>query len=143
MSSHFAGRLCCAAGLFLWSAASSAGAQATRTVSPLDPVVRDIATLSAAGLIDGAVLSHLPYTQLDVVRWLTEAAERLEREPAARDWAAPMIARDMERNALRPNRGAEAISMDVLAMRSPDRGVMPDGLGATAGIINPLMAWNQ
>lgn len=119
---------------------SLAAAQATPFVAPSDPVYRHLANLAGAGLLSTYIVGVRPLTEREILRLLGEARGELDAHPSAGDWAQAVVTADVARFTRGAPRPIDAAMVEGAAMRSPYRGIPPDGNGFVDAAINPLAA---
>ncbi|HEY5060300.1 MAG TPA: capsule assembly Wzi family protein [Gemmatimonadaceae bacterium] len=119
---------------------SFAAAQATPFVAPSDPVYRHLDNLAAAGLLRTYIVGVRPLTEREILRLLGEARGNLDARLSARGWAQTVLAADIARFTRGAPRAIDAAMIEGTAMRSPSRGIPPDGSGFIDAAINPLAA---
>jgi hypothetical protein len=119
---------------------SLAAAQATPFVAPSDPVYRHLDDLASAGLLSTYIVGVRPLTEREILRLLGEARGGLDTRPSARGWAQAVIGADIVRFTRGTARAIDAAIVEAAAMRSPYRGIPPDGNGFVNASINPLAA---
>ena len=122
--------------------AVAAGAQATATVPPNDPVYAFVDRLLAAGLADTIIVGQRSMSRREIGRILNEARRRLPPPSGDSTWLARSVTRyaniypDGVPRAVWAHRyGAELTVAD-----SRERTIEPDANGAVDVLVNPLLS---
>ncbi len=139
--------------------ASSLHGQASVTVSPSDPVYRDIDRLAAAGMIDTLVYGQRPFSRRQIARLITSARRNADgpRGATLTQYLRETLAALEERFAdeLSDGKGAPAprlradhllqrLSVTYTSNSSAPRIVPPDtGIGEIDAVIDPLAESGQ
>ena len=115
---------------------SGAGAQATPTVAPNDPIYGFIDRLVAARLVDTIILGQRPISRREIGRLLAEARSR---NPTG--WLRERIDewRGLYPDSMRKAPLTSTTEFETTVSESPARGIAPDGNGSIDVALNPLL----
>lgn len=137
-------------------AAASLAGQASVSVSPTDPLYRDIDRLVAAGLVDTLIVGQRPYSRREIARIITSARRNADGPRGTRltpflreslsaledRFAGELADARGERPATRPL--LERVDLTFTSNTSAPRVVPPDtGIGGIDAAIDPLAETGQ